>query len=99
MVADEVSLFESARQLHVALAVVDLSLTRADGLKLVKRLRDSFPELKLIVLSLHSEANAIKAALAAGADGVVVKTSIATDLLPAIDAVLAGERFPSLKNA
>ena len=42
-VGDEVSLFESARQLHVALAVVDLSLRRGDGLGLIRRMRSNFP--------------------------------------------------------
>ena len=90
VVGDEVSLVESARQLHVALAVVDLSLRRGDGLGLIRRIRSQFPKLKLIALSVHDERNAQLAAIAAGADGFVLKRSIATDLLPAIDAVIAG---------
>ena len=53
VVGDEVSLFESVRQLHVALAVVDLSLRRGDGLGLIRRIRSHFPQLKLIALSVH----------------------------------------------
>jgi DNA-binding NarL/FixJ family response regulator len=90
VVGDEVSLFESARQLHVALAVVDLSLPRGDGLGLIRRIRSRFPQLKLIALSVHEEKNAEFAAIEAGANGFVLKRSIATDLLPTIDAVLAG---------
>jgi len=90
VVGDEVSLFESARQLHVALAVVDLSLRRGDGLGLIRRIRSQFPQLKLIALSIHGEKNAKEAAIEAGANGFVLKRSIATDLLPNIDAVLAG---------
>jgi len=78
------------RQLHVAMAVVDLSLRRGDGLGLVRRIRSHFPQLKLIALSVHEEKNAERAAIEAGADGFVLKRSIATDLLPTIDAVLAG---------
>ena len=58
VVGDEVSLFESVRQLHVAMAVVDLSLRRGDGLGLVRRIRSHFPQLKLIALSVHEEKNA-----------------------------------------
>ena len=90
VVGDEVSLFESVRQLHVALAVVDLSLRRGDGLGLIRRIRSDFPRLKLIVLSVHEEKNVEFAAIEAGANGFVVKRSIATDLLPTIDAVLTG---------
>ena len=89
VVGDEVSLFESARQLNVALAVVDLSLARRDGLRLIRRIRSHFPHLKLIALSVHAEKNVEFAAIEAGANGFVVKGSIATDLLPTIDAVLA----------
>jgi two-component system secretion response regulator SsrB len=87
---EAVSLFESVRQLHVAIAVVDLSLRRRDGLGLIRRIRSLFPQLKLIALSIHEEKNAELAAIDAGANGFVLKRSIAMDLLPAIDAVLAG---------
>ena len=50
VVGDEVSLFESARQIDVALAVVDLSLAHGNGLQLIRRIRTQFPQLKLIVL-------------------------------------------------
>jgi DNA-binding NarL/FixJ family response regulator len=87
VVGDEVSLFESVRQLNVALAVV-VSLRRGDGLGLIRRMRTDFPELKLITLSVHGEKSAELAAIEAGANGFVLKRTIATDLLPAIDAVL-----------
>ena len=90
VVGDEVSLFESARQLHVAMAVVDLSLRRGDALGLIRRIRSHFPQLKMIALSVHEDKNAALAAIEAGANGFVLKRSIATDLLPTIDAVLAG---------
>jgi DNA-binding NarL/FixJ family response regulator len=88
VVGDEVSLFETARQLEVSLALVDLSLARGDGLGLIRRIRSRFPRLKLIALSVHAERSVELAAIEAGANGFVRKGSIATDLLPTIDAVL-----------
>jgi DNA-binding NarL/FixJ family response regulator len=95
MVADEVSLFESAGRLQSDLAVVDLSLSRGGGLELVRRLRASFPTMKLIVVSVHDHASLSRSVLDAGADGFVTKRAIATDLLAAADAVLAGVRYVS----
>jgi DNA-binding NarL/FixJ family response regulator len=89
VVGDEVSLFETARQLDVTLAIVDLSLTPRDGLGLIRRIRKRFPQLQLIALSLHVENSVEVAAIQAGATGFVRKDSIATDLLPTVDAVLA----------
>ena len=88
VVGDEVSLFETARQLEVTLAVVDLSLAHGDGLGLIRRIRNRFPKLKLIALSVHTENSVELATIEAGANGFVPKSSIATDLLPTIDAVL-----------
>jgi DNA-binding NarL/FixJ family response regulator len=95
MVSDEISLCESATRMKLATVVVDFSLTCGDGLGLVRRLRGRFPEMNLIVLGIYSEPNVSRAILQAGADGFVLKSSIATDLLPAIDAVLAGETYIS----
>src|SRR6516165_7430363 len=52
VVGDEVSLFETARQLQVTLAIVDLSLAPGEGLGLIRRIRKRFPQLQLIALSL-----------------------------------------------
>jgi len=95
MVADEPSLQESAARLQPSLAVVDLALAREDGLGVVRRLRARRPDLKLILLSLHDEASACHATLEAGANAFVLKRAIATDLLPAIEAVQAGRSFIS----
>jgi len=95
MVADEVSLFESAGRLHSDLAVVDLSLSRGNGLDFVRRLRGRFPDMKLIIVSVHDQASVSRSVLEAGADGFVGKRAIATDLLAAADAVLAGQRYVS----
>ena len=72
------------------MAVVDLSLRRGDGLGLIRQIRSRFPQLKLVALSVHDEENVELAAIEAGANGFVLKRSIATDLLPTIDAVFAG---------
>jgi DNA-binding NarL/FixJ family response regulator len=95
MVADEVSLFESARRLQNKLAVVDLALSRGDGLDLVRRFRQRFPEMKLIIVSAHDQPAVSRLVLEAGANGFVLKRAIATDLLAAADAVLAGQRYVS----
>jgi ActR/RegA family two-component response regulator len=95
MVADEVSLFESARRLQSELAVVDLALARGNALDLVRRLRSDFPTMRVIVVGVHDGPSVSRLVLAAGADGYVVKRAIATDLLLATDAVLDGKQYVS----
>ena len=91
MVADEASLLEGAVRLRPDLAVVDLSLARASGLDWLRELRQRCPDLKVIVLSVHDEHSVRNAAIEAGADAFVLKRAIATDLLPAVDALRRGQ--------
>lgn len=85
MVADDASLLASAGRLQPELAVVDLSLGKQGDLRWLRALRARCPQLPVIALSVHDEATVRTAAIAAGADDVVLKRAIATDLLPAAE--------------
>jgi two-component system secretion response regulator SsrB len=87
MVADEASLLEGAGRLRPDVAIVDLSLAPGHGLGWLGTLRERCPGLKVIVLSVHDEQTVREAAIAAGADAFVLKRSIATDLLAAVEFV------------
>ncbi len=93
LVADEASLIAGAGLLRPAVVVVDLSLGAGDIVGLMRELRARAPGAKVLLLSVHDEPSILRSALAAGADGIVLKRAIATDLLSAVDEVLAGRRF------
>jgi DNA-binding NarL/FixJ family response regulator len=93
MVADERSLLETASRIGPALAVVEQSLGR-NGLGWLTHLRARCPRSKVIVLSVHDEPAVMRASMRAGADGFVLKRAIGTDLIPAIETVLSGRRYP-----
>jgi DNA-binding NarL/FixJ family response regulator len=95
MVADEASLLEGAGGLRPAVVVVDLSLSAGDMLGLLKRVSERSPGSKILILTVYDEPTVNTAALAAGADAVVLKRRLATDLMPAVDAVLAGKPYSS----
>jgi DNA-binding NarL/FixJ family response regulator len=95
MVADAASLFESAKRLTPTLAIVDLSLTHEDGIGLVRRLHGNSPMLRLIVIGSHDAVSVSQAVLGAGANGYVLRRTIGTDLLSAVDAVLIGRQYVS----
>lgn len=95
MVADQTSLMEGAERLSPALVVVDVSLAEGDIADLLHSIRDRAPTAKVLLLSVHDEPTVVDAAFAAGADGLVLSRAIASDLLPAVDALLAGHRYIS----
>jgi DNA-binding NarL/FixJ family response regulator len=73
------------------LAIVDLSLTGVSGLKLVKQLRNRFPALAMLMMSMHDETVYAERCLQAGANGYLMKQEATTTVLSAIRAVLRGE--------
>ena len=95
MVANEASLLEGAGRLKPAIVVVDLSLAAGDLRGLLARVSERAPDSKVLMLTVHDEATVAKAALAAGAQAVVLKSRLATDLLPAVDALRTGKRYLS----
>ena len=95
MVADQASLLEGAQRLSPALVVVDVSLADGDIADLLHSIRECAPMPRVLLLSVHDEPTVAAAAFAAGADGLVLKRAIATDLLPAVDALLAGRCYIS----
>ena len=95
IVASESSLVEGAARLQPAVAIVDLSLVQGRLPEVLHRLRACSPRTKVVMLSVHDQASVARFGLEARVDGVVLKRAIATDLIPAIDAVLAKRRFVS----
>ena len=91
MVADEKSLIEGASRLRPDVAVVDLSLALDSSVGWLQELRKRCPQIKVVVLSVHDEESVRLAVLAAGADVIVLKRKISTDLLAALE-VLRGSR-------
>jgi DNA-binding NarL/FixJ family response regulator len=95
MVATEAALLEGAERLNPVVVLVDLSLSAGDLSGLLRRIGARAPGAKLLLLSVHDQGTVADSALAAGADGVVLKRCLVTDLMPAVNAVLAGKRYLS----
>src|SRR5260370_32545893 len=76
-------------------ALIDISLKKESGLELVKRLQDQFPQLAVIVLSMHDEALYAERALHAGARGYVMKRETTKNVLTAIRRVVKGDIYVS----
>jgi len=95
MVADEASLLEATEKIGPDLIIADLSFPVTRETNIVRRLNRIFPEIKLIILSVHDERNAINECLEAGASAFVLKRTAVNDLVPAIEAVLRNGSYIS----
>jgi DNA-binding NarL/FixJ family response regulator len=77
------------------LAIVDLTLEGGTGLELIDTLRETAPDLPVLVLSMHDEMLFAERVLRAGARGYIMKQEAIDGLVGAIRRVLAGEIFLS----
>jgi NarL family two-component system response regulator LiaR len=75
--------------------LLDLSMPGLDGFEVLRRARAIAPSVRILVLTMHSDAEYVARAIHLGADGYLLKDSAAQDLVAAIEAVLAGRVFYS----
>jgi two-component system, NarL family, response regulator NreC len=71
-------------------AVLDIAMPHLNGLETARRLRETVPQTKTILLTMHTDELYVLAALQAGAVGYVVKTQTAADLVQAVHTVVQG---------
>lgn len=76
-------------------AVLDIELQGMDGIEAARRIHDLSPETHILVLSMHASPEYVYQALRAGATGYVLKESAGDEVVAAVRAVHAGERFLS----
>jgi len=82
-----------ARELSPDLVVMDIDMPRMNGLLAADALRKATPNIKVLVLSIHSDPDSVLRIFQAGARGFLLKNAPAEDLLRAIETVNCGETF------
>ncbi len=84
---------EKALKLRPDVVLMDISMPGMSGLDATKQLREHAPQIKVLVLSVHSNRDYIFRIIQAGAHGYVSKESSPNELLQAIESVYQGETF------
>ncbi len=75
------------------LAIIDLALKNSDGLELIKDIRLRWPNVKMLVVSMHDESLYAERVIRAGARGYVTKQEATRSILLAIRRVLSGSIY------
>jgi DNA-binding NarL/FixJ family response regulator len=77
------------------LIIVDITMPRLGGIEAVRWIHAFYPEIKLLMLTMHKDPYYLAKAMAAGASGYLVKEDAGTELLPAINKILDGGTYIS----
>ena len=92
---DGATLVSEALRLRPEVIVSDITLPVFNGIEAIHRLRVSNLRAKVVFLTVHSEEGFLKACMAEGALGYVLKSRMKTQLIPAIEAALEGKSYVS----
>jgi len=93
--SDGLEAVQQAQQLKPDLILLDVGLPKLNGIEAARRIREVSPTSKILFISENRSLDIVEQALSTGAGGYVVKSDAASELLPAVEAVLRGKRFVS----
>lgn len=82
---------ERLQETTADIALVDLNMKGMGGIELIPKLKELYPEMKVLVLTTFYDDHYITEALAGGADGYLLKDSSGDTIIKAIHQLLAGQ--------
>lgn len=85
------------KNLKVDVLLLDINLPDVSGIDLCKQLRKQFPEIKILGVSTFSDRSYISRMIANGALGYLIKSATSEEIAEAIDTVMQGQLYMSLK--
>ena len=87
------SAVQKIAELRPDVAIIDLSMPELNGIQATERIKQDWPEVKVLALTAHQERAYLDQLLRIGASGYVLKQSAANELIEAIRAVAKGETY------
>lgn len=94
-VSDGKSLVDAALRLRPDLIILGVTMPLLGGVEAARRIRKHLPRIKLLFLTVHANPAYLQEALIGGATGYILKSSTREEILDAVKAALAGERYIS----
>ena len=98
VVPDGQALLRAADAAHPDVVVTDIMMPELDGIAATAALVAKRPDLRVVLVTVHDEPELVERGQAAGALGFVSKHRAGYELVPAVKAVLRGERYMSRRG-
>lgn len=94
-VGDGLELLTSITELKPHMVILDIGLPRLSGLEAAEEIKKTNPEIKVLLLTMHSSKNHLVRAMEVRIDGYLLKENAFKDLLAAIDTIREGRLYIS----
>lgn len=96
--ADSREALTKVRELRPHVLTLDLTMPGGGSVKLIEQIREECPQTRVVVLTMHDDPAYLRAVLAAGGAGYVVKSAADAELLTAIRATMQGRIYVNLPH-
>jgi DNA-binding NarL/FixJ family response regulator len=80
---------------EIDVVIADINMPEVSGIELIRFITEQYPDVKVLVLSMHNEKEMITKMIEAGAMGYIIKSADMAELVEAITSVYSGKRFLS----
>lgn len=90
---DGKSTLEGLKNSTADVLFLDINLPDINSIEVVGQIKSTYPEMKIIILSVHNEFAVINSMLQEGADGYIQKNASGTDIITGIHTVLEGTTY------
>lgn len=99
--ADGEAAIQLASKLRPDVVLLDLTMPGPGGIEVTRRLKQLLPSVHVLVLTVHEDESLLREAIAAGAEGYIIKRAAESELISAIHAVCRGELYvhPAMTRA
>lgn len=98
--ADGHEAIELAGELGPDLILLDITMPPQSGIQTAKKLKEKYPEITVVFLTMHEDAGLLHEALRTGASGYVIKRAEESEILEAIHTAMRGDVYvhPAMKG-
>jgi DNA-binding NarL/FixJ family response regulator len=90
---DGLELLELLKTTHPDLIILDISMPNLRGLEATEEIKRLYPEIKILLLTMHRKKSFVHLGLKAGADGFLLKEDADSELYRAIESLKQGEKY------
>ncbi len=92
---DGLELLEILKETRPNLVILDISMPNLRGLEAIREIKKSYPQVKVLVLTMHKKKEFIRQALKDGADGFLLKEDAGGELIRAVQTIRGGGKYLS----
>lgn len=92
---DGIQAVEQTSLMKPDIILMDVAMPRMNGIKASLQIRTKFPDVKILMLSMHNNRELISESLKAGANGYILKDCTSEELYEAVSSVMQGHFYIS----